>query len=114
MNTTQRAWLGVAGSTASTMIYKLSIQDSENDMKRNEYQRGRHTSTFVDECWQVILAIILFVNPLRGPGIVVALIATFVEEVGQDLPWYALVLICLTNLLAIRLVSLIAMEAVCC
>jgi hypothetical protein len=81
-------------------------------MKRIGYQFDGHIS-LVLEWWQPISTILLFINPLRGPGIIVALIATFLEEVGQCLPWYILVLICLINLLAIRLMSLIVIEALC-
>jgi hypothetical protein len=57
--------------------------------------------------------LLCFLNPLRGPGILVALVATGVQEVGESLPWYMLLLACLANLLLIRIVSWIIMDAVC-
>lgn len=65
------------------------------------------------ERWQVVLVILSFVNPLRGSGILVALVATVVECAGQGLAWYVPLSICTTNLLAIRLISLIVMDTIC-
>src|SRR5437773_9071014 len=74
------------------------------------HTRKRHHNQAY-ESW--IWTLLIFINPLRGPGILIAILATFFEEVGQDLSWYAILFICLTNLLAIRLISLIIMDTVC-
>jgi len=43
-----------------------------------------------------------FINPLRDPSLTVAVVLTFIEEVGQRDTWYWVVIIGLVNWLAVR------------
>ena len=62
---------------------------------------------------QLLIAFLAFLNPLREPAIIIATLATFVEEVGEALPWYVPLFICCINLLAIKLLTRLVMDSVC-
>ncbi len=43
-----------------------------------------------------------FINPLRDPSLIVAIVLTFIEEAGQPFTWYSIILVVLINWLAVR------------
>ncbi|MBV9229805.1 MAG: hypothetical protein JOZ18_10870 [Chloroflexi bacterium] len=43
-----------------------------------------------------------FINPLRDPSLIVAVVLTFIEEAGQHDAWYAILVVALVNWLAVR------------
>ena len=54
----------------------------------------------IDRRW--LLRILDFINPLRDPSLTVAVVLTFIEEVGAHDPWYWVIAIGLVNWLAVR------------
>ncbi|GHO86488.1 hypothetical protein [Dictyobacter formicarum] len=48
------------------------------------------------------LRVLDFINPLRDPSLTVAAVLTFIEEAGQQNPWYIIIVIALVNWLAVR------------
>ena len=61
------------------------------------------------------LRLLDLVNPLRDPSVTVALVLTFLEEVGQHDSWWWIGIVVLFNLLAVRLaVRLVTLTAVGC
>lgn len=55
-------------------------------------------------CQHVLARVLDWINPLRDPGLPVAAVLTFIEEVGQPDSCWWVVLVALVNLLVVRLV----------
>lgn len=55
----------------------------------------------------------LFLYLFREPSILIAVIAMFLEEVGYDVAWSTLLLVFCINLIAIRLMTRLLVDAVC-
>lgn len=54
----------------------------------------------IDRRW--LLRLVNYINPLRDPSLTVAVVLTFIEEVGRPDAWYWYILIGLVNWLAVR------------
>lgn len=75
--------------------------------------RGR--AAIPSQVAEIGLYLLDFINPLRDPSLLVALVLTFVEEGGQRDSWWWIVIVLLFNLLIVRLgVRLVSGSAVVC
>src|SRR5437762_10352167 len=54
-----------------------------------------------------------FLHPVRDPTLLIAILATFVEEVGYDVSWFRLLLVCLANFFIVRLLMRLMIGAIC-
>jgi hypothetical protein len=100
------------GAANTLPVIRNTLYEKGFFMREN--RRVLYTSRILDETkWWSLGAALAFINPLRGPGIAVAILAALVEEVGQDQAWYTLLLITFANLLVIRFISLVVMDIAC-